>query len=563
MIFAKNSIPMIHLLLIAPLLLATADFASASAYAVQEPRKVDYDSLVSDGHSALEKEQWSDALHLSTLAIGVQPDRHEAFVIACLALHSTGRHQLALQALGNAIQRAPEDKRAFLQEVEAEIQAATNELAFEKHLKAGIEALEQNQAAKAARELTAAWLIKPERTELAVEAVTAWIAVQEYGPARALLLNVAKAPSSEATANQVRDLLALVDPLVAHNYSTNLATAADHVLHQRLRTAQQLLEETTELMPERFEAHLELARLSVVQGLPDSAVFHLREAIGHGALQKELILSDKGLRTLSEHPGFQKLVLNTFGAKALSQLSQPVAIPEGEEPEVTNTIGMRFLRVPAGRFTMGSPASEANRNVPAEVQTQVVLSKAYYLGATEVTQKQWIEVMETNPSVHRGDQLPVQRITWLQASEFCQRLSEREGVLYRLPTEAEWEFACRAGSTSAYGHGDKDTDLKQFAWFKGSFSEVGAPQPVATLKPNPWGFSDMSGNVYEWVFDYYAAHMGVPLNDPLGPEEGTLRVVRGGAYTSESSACRSAHRARYASDFRSPDVGFRVIREVP
>ncbi len=552
---------MIQFWLTAALSFAPTLPVSAVAPSAQEPKRPDYDALISAGHAALEKEQWPDALRLSTLALGMKPDRYEAFLIACLALHSTGRPEMAFEALGNAIERAPKDKQKFLKEVEAEIKAATDDQAFERHLQAGIDALEQNQAARAARELTAAWLIKPERNEIAIEAVTAWIEIQEYGPARALLLMVAKAPGSESMSKQVADILALVEPLVAHNYSTKLAEATEHVLGNRLRTAQQSLEAAAELMPERFEAHMELARLAVRRGTPDLAVFHLRGAIERGALQRDGILNGEQLRSLAEHPGFQLLIRDTFGEKALAQLQQPLQIPPGQEAEIQNTIGMKLIRVAPGRFTMGSPTSEPGRNAPAEVQTQVVLSRAYYLGATEVTQKQWTEVMETNPSVYRGDDLPVQRVTWLQAAEFCKRLSEREGVQYRLPSEAEWEFAFRSGTTTAFAHGEEDTGLKSYAWFEGAFGEDAKPQPVAGLQSNSWGFFDMGGNVYEWVFDYYGPHMGKALKDPLGPEEGTLRVVRGGAFTSKSNACRSAHRARYASEFRSPDLGFRVLRE--
>jgi formylglycine-generating enzyme required for sulfatase activity len=227
---------------------------------------------------------------------------------------------------------------------------------------------------------------------------------------------------------------------------------------------------------------------------------------------------------------------------------------------------MLMKRLRPDRFTMGSPASEENRDVLSEVQTDVTLSTPFYLATTEVTQAQWMALMDSNPSVQQGDELPVQRVTWIEAAEFCRRLSEAEGVLYRLPTEAEWEFACRAGQSAAYSSGPGVRGLDSVAWYQRSFARSPQPRPqpqaVGQLERNAWGFADMHGNVYEWVLDYYAPFSGDPLTDPIGPELGTLRVVRGGAFTSQASACRSAHRGRYASTFRAPDIGFRVLREL-
>jgi formylglycine-generating enzyme required for sulfatase activity len=557
---------MIQSLCLAVLLISPGTSAPMCAAPVEDPAPLSYDSLLAAGQTALDEQLWRDALRFSAVAVGTRPGRHEAYVIASIALHATARHVLALEALNSAIQRAPAKDRELLESIRLEIEESTNELAFEEHVKAGRAALEQNLAALAARELTAAWNLKPEKLELALEAAAAWTAVQEYGPARALLLAVLKSPAKGPATEQAREFLSLVEPLVLHRYSAELAKAEGHSATNRLPAAESLLLSAALLVPERPEAYFALARLAVLQVKPDAAVLHVRRAIARGGLQRGQILGDSRLLTLADHPGFQELVKDTFGEQALAQLKGPTPWQMTVTEELTNSVGMLMKRLRPDRFTMGSPASEENRDVLSEVQTDVTLSTPFYLATTEVTQAQWMALMDSNPSVQQGDELPVQRVTWIEAAEFCRRLSEAEGVLYRLPTEAEWEFACRAGQSAAYSSGPGVRGLDSVAWYQRSFARSPQPRPqpqaVGQLERNAWGFADMHGNVYEWVLDYYAPFSGDPLTDPIGPELGTLRVVRGGAFTSQASACRSAHRGRYASTFRAPDIGFRVLREL-
>ncbi|MCA9000839.1 MAG: SUMF1/EgtB/PvdO family nonheme iron enzyme [Planctomycetes bacterium] len=488
--------------------------------------------------------------------------RPQAFLVASIALHSSGRHGLALDALDKAIERSEEAKRELLQNLRNEIEEASSEARFEEHLTAGLEALQNNLAAKAGRELTAAWMIHPERTEIALEASIAWMSIQEWGPARSLLMEVLRLAEPNPDSQQASDLLAIVQPLAAYRYDTQMVDAAKLAQGGDLDAARRVLELNCELIPDRTEAYLALARIAVTQGKPDVSVLRLEDAFHQGLVERDAILGDEGLRTLAGNARFQRLILDAFGENALAELQKPFSPKPKAKATLLNSIGMTLLRVNPGSFTMGSPASEVGRNLEAEVQTEVTLTKAFYLAETEVTQAQWEAVMESNPSVHKGASLPVHRITWLQAAEFCRRLTEMEGVLYRLPTEAEWEYACRAGSRGPYSAGDGQPDLSGVAWYKDTLGDPALPQAVGQRPGNAWGFHDMHGNVYEWVMDYYAPLQGQPASDPMGPDSGTVRVIRGGAFTSESSACRSAHRARYPSDFRSPDVGFRVVREV-
>jgi formylglycine-generating enzyme required for sulfatase activity len=250
--------------------------------------------------------------------------------------------------------------------------------------------------------------------------------------------------------------------------------------------------------------------------------------------------------------------------------------------EVTNSIGMKFVLVPAGSFTMGSPESERDRGAD-ETQHEVAISKAFYLGIYEVTQGQFQQVMGKNPSFFSRDgpgkqrvagldtaQLPVENVSWLDAHAFCKKLGElpaEKGRSYRLPTEAEWEYACRAGTREATHYGDKiDATQANFNGLSPYNTTTGGPFYRRTTKagdfqPNALGLYDMHGNVQEWCADWYAAdyYAKSPKADPQGPAEGTERVLRGGAWVHSGKSCRSAVRNKHAPETASYSFGFRVV----
>jgi WD40 repeat protein len=230
--------------------------------------------------------------------------------------------------------------------------------------------------------------------------------------------------------------------------------------------------------------------------------------------------------------------------------------------ESTNSIVMKLRLVPAGEFTMGSPRTESYRG-DDETQHRVTLTKPFYLGVTEVTQEQYQKVMGTNPSHFKGPQNPVETVFWADAVEFCRKLSampaeKTAGHLYRLPTEAEWEYACRSGTTTAYGFGDDASRLGDYGWFDGN-----PAHRVGEKKPNAWGLYDMHGNVWEWCQDWYGAYPSGSATDPTGARGGSfrvIRVIRGGSWISSARVCRSADRSRDAPGYRSSGLGFRVLR---
>ncbi len=234
--------------------------------------------------------------------------------------------------------------------------------------------------------------------------------------------------------------------------------------------------------------------------------------------------------------------------------------------EITNSIGMKLLLIPKGTFMMGSPESEEWRR-PQESQHDVTLSKDYFLGAYEVTQSEYQQVMNKNPSFVQGAKIrdssrhPVEQVSWNDAVEFCKRLSElpeekRAGRVYRLPTEAEWEYACRAGSKTAYSFGESSKALDDYAWYDGGSNRQ--THPVGEKKPNAWGLFDMHGNVWEWCSDWYGQYPNGAVSDPAGPKEGSARVQRGGGWVGLAEVCRSAHRDGFVPSVRDADGGFRV-----
>ena len=258
--------------------------------------------------------------------------------------------------------------------------------------------------------------------------------------------------------------------------------------------------------------------------------------------------------------------------------------PDSEKTESANagketvkSVGkLEMILVPAGSFVMGSDKDNADEG-PAH---EVTLS-AFYMDKYEVTQEAYQQLIGNNPAKHKGAGQPVDRITWNAAAEFCNARSRKDGLMpcynkdtwecnyaadgYRLPTEAEWEYACRAGSTTTYYFGNNKAEVTDYAWNRSNSGST--THPVGSRKPNAWGFCDMYGNVAEWVGDYYGEdyYKKSPAKNPRGPESG-WRMMRGGSWTDSAESCRSGYR-NYNDD---PDqtvvcafydmYGFRCVR---
>jgi formylglycine-generating enzyme required for sulfatase activity len=231
--------------------------------------------------------------------------------------------------------------------------------------------------------------------------------------------------------------------------------------------------------------------------------------------------------------------------------------------------GIEFTLVPAGRFTMGSPPGEPGRE-PQEVPHEVVISRAFYLGTFEVTQQQWERVMGSNPSWFRscGPECPVERVSWYDVQSFIARLGALSAHRFRLPTEAEWEYACRAGTTTPFNTGRNLSTAE--ANYDGEAPYDGAPRGlyrrspirVGRFAPNGFGLHDMHGNVWEWTQDWSCPYPAEAVTDPVGACPSGLKVIRGGSWYFDANSARSALRYTHRPQDSGFSLGFRLVRPV-
>jgi formylglycine-generating enzyme required for sulfatase activity len=312
----------------------------------------------------------------------------------------------------------------------------------------------------------------------------------------------------------------------------------------------------------------------------------------------------KGTRTpkAGEAP---PLAIAPFDAAKAKEHQAAWAKHLGVSVETTNSIGMKLMLIPPGEFDMGSSAEQVARlveeakaqNAPSGIIDQlrseapkhrVRITKPFWLSCHEVTRGQfrrfvddrgyqteaerdgkggfgfvngqWVQdprfVWNAAPGFSQTDDHPVVTVSWSDAVAFCEWLSQKERVKCHLPTEAQWEYACRAGTTTSWHCGDNETTLTEYAWFKANSG--GTTHPVGQLRPNAWGLCDMHGNVWEWCQDWYGEDASGSVTDPSGPPLGSRRVDRGGRWDSPAAACRSACRTKSSPGSRDGRLGFRL-----
>ncbi len=229
--------------------------------------------------------------------------------------------------------------------------------------------------------------------------------------------------------------------------------------------------------------------------------------------------------------------------------------------DLGNGVKLEMVPIPAGEFRMGSPDSDKDAMSDEKPQRRVRITKPFYLGKYLVTQEQWDAVMGSNPSQFKGPKNPVEGVSWDDCQVFLGKLNEKtggQGGQFVLPSEAQWEYACRAGSTTRYCIGDDSSKLDEYAWY-GANSD-GKTHPVGEKKPNAWGLYDVHGNVWEWCQDWYDGdyYAKLLMDDPIGAATGSNRVVRGGSWDDAARHCRSANRSGIQPGYRISDLGMRV-----
>ena len=267
-----------------------------------------------------------------------------------------------------------------------------------------------------------------------------------------------------------------------------------------------------------------------------------------------------------DYPGVEIAGLSTDDAKAArSDLAAEDAATEAGDTRTFN--GFEMIWIPPGELMMGSPPSEKDRYDDEGPQHAVTISSGFWLGKYEVTKRQWKAVMGTEPWKNKNyvsvdPDSPAVYVNWNDTQEFVKRLNATGDVAYRLPTEAEWEYACRSGTKTAYSFGDSSSQLGDYAWWNGNADSKGEDYAhvVGRKPPNAWGLYDMHGNVWEWCHDWYGSYTSASVTDPQGPSAGTLRVNRGGGWNRSARRSRSAHRYRYVPNDQNAYLGFRLAR---
>ena len=232
--------------------------------------------------------------------------------------------------------------------------------------------------------------------------------------------------------------------------------------------------------------------------------------------------------------------------------------------ELGNGVKLEMVLVPAGSFKMGSPDTDKDAYSAEKPQHEVRITRPFHLGKYLVTQQQWEVVMGNNPSRFKGPRNPVEKVSWDDCRQFLTKLNTMTGAKkgeFHLPSEAQWEYACRAGSSTKYCFGDEESGLGEYGWYDANSS--GTTHAVGEKKPNAWGLFDMHGNVWEWCRDGYddEYYTRSPADDPAAPARGSFRVIRGGGWYYGAKTCRSASRFISGPGFRYHVLGFRVCRE--
>ncbi len=269
------------------------------------------------------------------------------------------------------------------------------------------------------------------------------------------------------------------------------------------------------------------------------------------------------------------VVMVVVGSLAVATAAEPKTDGKAKSPpkELTVDLGkgikLELVLIPAGEFMMGSPDSDKDSFKWEKPQHRVRVTKPFYLGKYLVTQEQWEAVMGKNPSQFKSPKNPVERVSWDDCQRFLGKLNAKSaagGGKFQLPTEAQWEYACRAGSTTRYCFGDNKSALGEYAWYEANSGRDlhldHKTHPVGEKKPNAWGLYDVHGNVFEWCADWYDDnedyYAGSPTDDPPGPTTGSARVLRGGSYAHGAEECRSANNGNHSPGHRENFMGLRV-----
>jgi formylglycine-generating enzyme required for sulfatase activity len=358
--------------------------------------------------------------------------------------------------------------------------------------------------------------------------------------------------------------------------------------------ALQICRQQMELFPKHPEPYYNQACAQARLGRPEEALASLAKSVELGFSDAAHLRADDDLASLREDRRLEELAGKAAGnakqaeerflqqgreaARRQKETAEKTGLPVEKTVDLGDGIKLEFVLVPPGEFDMGSPETERGLESDRDESPihRVGITRPFYLGRHEVTQEAWEKLMGANPSQFKGARHPVESVSWDDAQRFLKKLNALtpdplpggEGAKargqFRLPTEAQWEYACRAGTGMPYHFGaDVEKVMKDFAWFE--WNSEGKTHPVGEKKPNAWGLHDMHGNVWEWCADAYdfKYYTNSPKDDPAGPAGGKLRAIRGGAWYNGPGSCRAANRYGFPPDRSSPLYGLRLATDAP
>jgi len=383
---------------------------------------------------------------------------------------------------------------------------------------------------------------------------------------------LAKSPSDRPqSAAEVAERLGLTNnnapsfgQTAADNQNTNTASKVERPVPQSIRTqqAESLSGGGRSTVTARLFSTGRALRLGLISVLIFSVtsfvywlvLIAMPEERKNAAFRQRIVAMDAEQEQLRQ----QRLAAEIEAEKGRVERARSAQATMPEKRLIIPDLNLEMVPIPAGSFMMGNVGGSYTESP----KTQVKISRPYWLAKTEVTQMQWTALMGSNPSKFRGLDLPVEQVSWDEVMEYCRKLTERErvagrlpaGYIYSLPTEAQWEYACRAGTTGDYGGTGRSDDM---GWSERNSG--GSTKPVGAKQANAWGLHDMHGNVWEWCLDRYVdRHPGGSVTDPTGPPAGSLRVFRGGSWVTYHAFCTSTRREREKPDYRNPNLGFRL-----
>ena len=525
-------------------------------------RAEDASPMITQAKNFLQDERYLDALASAKDAVRADPENYQAHFYVGMAHLALEQFDAAAEAAGKALALAPEAGKPGVTKLVETIKTRRQGAGTAQQAAA---ALADGMAAKAARLYEQAWNAAQDNPELGLKAADLYAHQlgQPLAAAR-VLRQVQRVASGDALASAEAVLKEISAPL--HQSAVDEVAAANAASDPAEQ--QSHLQKAEEADPDYAEIYTLRAQFAALGDSVEALQAAITGLARHKLATPKLLAKLPNFARWLDNLAFKEFLSDIIGAPQVDRLQ--ASTPKGgwlpdDRPQVIADLHLKLVLIPEGSFAMGSVKYDDEKPVHT-----VTISKNYWLGETKVTQAQWSAVMGSNPSDEKGSNLPVENLSWDDCQEFCRKLTERErtagrlpeGYAYRLPTEAEWEYACRAGTT-----GDYAGDLDAMAWYEDNTKDhttgiANKRHSVREKRPNAWGLYDMHGSMCEWCADWYAGYPDRNIADPKGPASGTQRVRRGGCLFSTAAQCRSAYRDSAAPNEISGVTGFRLALSI-